>query len=100
MPRRRRERTPGSIRNRLDAIDEWMTTADPLKRLHLVQQRMDLEAEFVATADGRDLAALEAEFIQAVGPYRERKGIWYDDVWRTAGVEPRVLKAAGITPSR
>ena len=43
-----------------------------------------------------DLDALEGEFIRAAGPYSERKGITYD-AWRAAGVEPRVLRAAGLS---
>ena len=42
-----------------------------------------------------DIGALEASFVKAAGPYSRRKGIGYD-AWRAAGVEPRVLKAAGI----
>ncbi len=95
-PRRGRKRTPESIQKRLAAIEERMADADALSRLHLAQERMDLEAELAASGDGgADLDALEADFIQAVGPYSQRKGISYD-AWRAAGVEPRVLKAAGL----
>lgn len=95
-PRRGRKRTPETIQKRLAAIEERMADADALSRLHLAQERMDLEAELASAGDGgMDLEALEDEFIQAVGPYSQRKGISYD-AWRTAGVEPRVLKAAGI----
>ncbi len=95
-PRRGRKRTPEGIQKRLAAIDERLATADPLDRLHLRQERMDLEAELAAAGEGGvDLGALEAEFIQAAGPYSQRKGITYD-AWRAAGVEPRVLKAAGL----
>lgn len=95
-PRRGRKRTREGIEKRLAAIEERMAAADALSRLHLVQERMDLEAELAASAEGGvDLNALEAEFIQAAGPYSQRKGIGYD-AWRSAGLEPRVLKAAGI----
>jgi len=95
-PRRGRKRTPEGIQRRLAAIEERMADADALTRLHLSQERMDLEAELAAAGDGGvDLEALEAEFIHAVGPYSQRKGISYD-AWRAAGVEPRVLKAAGL----
>ena len=96
-PRRGRRRTPEGIQKRLAAIDERLATADALSRLHLAQERMDLEAELAAAGDGGvDIEALEAEFIRAAGPYSERKGITYD-AWRAAGVEPRVLKAAGVS---
>lgn len=57
---------------------------------------MDLEAELAAMGTGgADVGAMEAQFVAAAGPYSRRKGISYD-AWRAAGVEPRVLKAAGI----
>jgi hypothetical protein len=95
-PKRGRKRTPESITKRLASIDEKLPTADPLTRLHLVQERMDLENELSA-GDGEtvDLSELEAEFIAVARPYSERKGIGYE-AWRAAGVEPRVLKAANI----
>ena len=42
-PKRGRKRTPDSIAKRLAAIDEQLGTADALNRLHLVQERLDLE---------------------------------------------------------
>lgn len=56
---------------------------------------MDLEAELAQFGDGIDVGALEADFIAAAGPYSRRKGISYD-AWRAAGIEPRVLKEAGV----
>jgi hypothetical protein len=95
-PRRGRKRTPEGIEKRLVAIDERIAAADALSRLHLAQERMDLEAELAASGDdGVDLDALEADFIAAAGPYSQRKGISYE-AWRASGLEPRVLKAAGI----
>ncbi len=99
-PRRGRKRTPESIQKRLAAIEERMAGADTISRLHLSQERMDLEAELAAAGDGGvDPDDLEAEFIRAVAPYSQRKGISYD-AWRAAGVEPRVLKAAGVGRSQ
>jgi hypothetical protein len=95
-PRRGRKRTPEGIEKRLVAIDERIAAADALSRLHLAQERMDLEAELAASGDGGvDLDALEADFFAAAGPYSQRKGISYE-AWRAAGLESRVLKAAGI----
>jgi hypothetical protein len=94
-PRRGRKRTPESIRKRLAAIEEQFPTADPLSRVHLAQERMDLERELAAGNQRVDLEALETEFVAVAAPYGERKGISYD-AWRAAGVEPRVLRAAGI----
>ncbi len=69
-----------------------MADADALSRLHVAQERMDLEAELASAGDGGvDLEALEGEFIQAVGPYSQRKGVSYD-ARRAAGVEPGSLR--------
>ena len=76
-----------------------METADPLSRLHLLQERLDLENQLAAGDDTVDVEAVEAEFVSAAGPYSQRKGITYQ-AWRAAGVEARVLKAAGIARTR
>jgi len=94
-PKRGRKRTPEGIQRRLVAIEERLASADALSRLHLAQERMDLRAELASSSDGVDIGALETAFAKAAGPYSHRKGIGYD-AWRAAGVEPRVLKAAGI----
>jgi len=94
-PRRGRKRSPDSMAKRLVAIDTELPAADPLHRVHLRQERMNLERELSAGGRGVDLEALEAQFVEAAGPYSRRKGITYE-AWRAAGVEPRVLRAAGI----
>ncbi|MDQ6796418.1 MAG: hypothetical protein M3011_00095 [Actinomycetota bacterium] len=94
-PRRGRKRNPDNIARRLERIDEELPGADPLSRVHLRQERIDLERELSAGSQKVDLEGLEAEFVSAAGPYSLRKGISYD-AWREVGVEPRVLKAAGI----
>ena len=95
-PKRGRKRTPESIANRLTAIEEELASADALSRVHLVQERMDLERELAgASDDGADLEELEAEFVEVAAGYGERKGLSYE-AWRSIGVEPRVLKAAGV----
>ena len=95
-PRRGRKRTAEGIAKRLASIDARLAVADALSRLHLAQERMDLEAELAASGEGGvNMEALEAAFIEAAGPYSRRKGISYD-AWRAAGVEPRVLNSAGI----
>ena len=44
-PKRGRKRTPESMKKRLDRIGAELQTADPLKRLQLRQERLDLESE-------------------------------------------------------
>src|ERR687894_3275888 len=43
-PRRGRKRTPESMKKRLIAVENELLTADPLKRLHLIQERLDLQS--------------------------------------------------------
>jgi hypothetical protein len=61
--RRGRRRTPESIQKRLDAINEDFDDASPIKRLDLVQERRDLEAELASLEEGSsvDLDGLRAE---------------------------------------
>ncbi len=94
-PKRGRKRTQESIEKRLAAIEEQLPEADPLTRLHLVQERMNLQNELAAGDNSVDLAALEEGFVEAASPYGQRKGITYA-AWREAGVDPAVLRRAGI----
>ena len=95
-PKRGRKRTAESIKRRLTAIDGEMKSADPLKRVQLVQEQLDLNAEVETMGAKVDLSALESEFVSAAKSYSERKGISYA-AWRAVGVSPTVLKQAGIT---
>ena len=96
-PRRGRPRTADSIRARLSAIETELREAASLRRLQLLQERRDLEAELVSKAGaGADVATLEAEFAKVAKTYGERKGIAYA-TWREMGVPAEVLGRAGIT---
>ncbi len=97
-PKRGRKRTPESVQKRLDKISSELTTADPLKRLQLTQEQLDLEAELAAGETTVDLATLEADFIASAAGYASRKGISYG-AFRSVGVNPAVLRAAGISRS-
>lgn len=94
-PKRGRKRTPESVRRQLKTVEERIENADPLSRLHLLQERMDLEAELAKKEHGVNIAELEEEFIKSAKEYGERKNISYA-AWREAGVDPAVLKKAGI----
>lgn len=95
-PKRGRKRTPDSIKKRLDRITAELEAADPLKRLQLTQEQLDLEAELAASESKVDLGALEKEFVAAAAGYASRKGISYG-AFRSVGVPPAVLRAAGIS---
>jgi hypothetical protein len=97
-PKRGRKRSPESMKKRLDTIENELVGADPLKRLRLVQERLDLQAALEASQSSVDLDALEKEFVSAAATYSERKGISYS-AWRELGVPTSVLERAGITRS-
>jgi hypothetical protein len=94
-PKRGRKRTPETIEKRLAALEGQLADADPLTRLQLVQERMNLQAELETKRTKVDLTALEADFVKAAKGYSQRKGITYA-AWREAGVDAAVLKKAGI----
>jgi len=94
-PKRGRKRTPDSVQKRLATITEKLVDADALTRLHLVQERMNLETELATSDDTVDMRALEDEFVAAAGPYGARKGVTYA-AWRQFGVDPAVLRKAAI----
>jgi hypothetical protein len=94
-PKRGRKRTPESIAKRLDRIAEELELADPIKRVSLIQEQFDLQAELESMQDTVDLATLEAEFIEHAWAYSQAKGI-SRAAWRAAGVPASVLRSAGI----
>ncbi len=95
-PKRGRKRSADSGARRLAAIEDSLARGtDPLTRLHLVQERMDLRRALAAGGGEVDLSAVEGAFTAVAAAYSERKGVSYD-AWRQLGVEARVLSAAGI----
>jgi hypothetical protein len=98
-PKRGRKRTADSVQRDLDRTLEELLSADPLRRLELVQRRIDLEEELARMSTTTDLGALEQDFVAVARPYAERKGISYE-AWREAGVSAATLKAAGIGRGR
>jgi hypothetical protein len=97
-PRRGRKRSAESVRKRLADIETELATAEPLRRVHLVQERSDLVASLESSESNVDLDKLEKDFINAAVPYSERKGISYT-TWREVGVPASVLERAGISRS-
>jgi hypothetical protein len=95
-PKRGRKRTSDSIKKRLAEIEASLADADPLSRLNLVQERMDLQEELETMGTKVDITALEDDFARVARSYSSRRGISYA-AWREIGVEPAVLKKAGLT---
>ena len=94
-PRRGRPRTAESVKRRLAAVTTKLEDADALTKLHLLQERADLESEIAALQVADDLPALEKAFVKVARSYGQRKGIDYA-TWREAGVPAAVLEKAGI----
>jgi uncharacterized protein involved in exopolysaccharide biosynthesis len=97
-PKRGRRRTPESINKRLAQLEEQLRTADSVKKLILLQERITLKAELEQMEASDNLAELEQRFISVAKSFGERKGITHT-AWREFGVPTNVLRAAGITPS-
>lgn len=88
--------TPETLTARLERVEVRIAAeSDPLKRLDLIQQRIDIETQLAQLTDAADLEALEAGFVEYAKAYSARKGISYT-AWREAGVPAAVLKRAGI----
>ena len=86
------------MKRQLVQVEERLQNAGPLDRLHLLQERRDLEAELERKDAAEDIEKLEADFIAVAAEYGQRKGISYAS-WREAGVSPAVLRMAGISRS-
>ncbi len=95
-PKRGRKRTPETISAQIANVEAQLADAAPLARLNLIQQRMDLIADRDAlSGPAVDMEALETEFVKVAAAYSKAKNISYA-AWREIGVDPAVLKRAGI----
>jgi len=100
-PRRGRSTSADALKARLADLEAKLAVADPLQRVHMIQERRNLERRIeAASAEAEDdLPALEGAFIAVAADYGARKGIDYA-TWREAGVSAEVLQKAGIHWSR
>lgn len=81
-------------------IDTELLSADPVRRLHLTQERIDLHAEHLRLTTGAEqLAELEKAFVRVARAYGERHDITYS-AWRQVGVDAEVLAKAGIVTNK
>ncbi len=100
-PRRGRSTSADALKARLADLEMRLVAADPLQRIHLIQERRNLERRIEgASAEAEDdLPELEKAFVTVAADYGSRKGIDYA-TWREAGVTAEVLQKAGIHWSR
>src|SRR5579863_1169439 len=68
-PKRGRKRTAEGIEARLRQIDARLPNADALTRVHLVQERLNLQTELESRDNTVDLKALEDAFVGAAKGY-------------------------------
>ena len=94
-PRRGRRTSAEVLRKQLEEVEARLHDADPLQRLHLIQQRKAIETRLSDGEGAEDISALEAAFVEAAAQYGSRKGIDYA-TWREAGVPADVLRRAGV----
>jgi hypothetical protein len=96
-PGRGTKRTADAIGNRITKVDELLVSADPLVRVHLTQERIELHAEYVRVTNGNngDQSHFERDFVRVARSYGDRNGITYA-AWRQVGVDAAVLERAGI----
>jgi hypothetical protein len=92
--------TESALKTRLDKVSEKLSAEeDALKKIDLIQTRIDLEEQLKSLSDSANIDELEAGFKKHAPSYSERKGITYT-AWREAGVPAAVLKSAGIPETR
>jgi len=91
--------TPERLQARIaDAEAAIGSEDDPVKRLQLIQDRMDDEERLEELRNEPDHEDLEQAFVDVAADYGERKGISYK-AWRELGVPAATLKTAGIPRS-
>jgi hypothetical protein len=92
--------TKDSLEKRLARVDTKLESeADALKRLDLMQSKVDIEQALGKAAKGTNPEELTAGFVAHARSYSDRKGISYT-TWRQFGVPADVLKEAGIPETR
>ena len=90
-----RRRSKDTLQNKLASVEQDLESASPVERLHLFQERIDLQNAIEAAEQNVDIDELERAFVEIAASYSERRGI-SRQAWREAGVPPKVLQAAGI----
>lgn len=94
-PRRGRKRTIDSIARRLSKIERELVDADPILKLRLIQERINLNSELENKKSVDNREQIEAQFIKIALGYSERHHISYQ-AWREFGIDPAVLSQAKI----
>lgn len=89
-----------SLQKRLEKVNEKLDAADnSLETVELIQSKLDIEKALGEVENAKDIADLEAGFVENAASYSERKGVSYT-AWREFGVPAKVLREAGIKETR
>lgn len=91
---------PDAVREKIADYEKRIEEEeDPLRRVELIQKRLDSEQHLADLESGPDPEEIESDFVDVAKEYSERKGITYK-AWRELGVAASVLKEAGIPRTR
>jgi hypothetical protein len=92
--------TKESLDKRLERVNVKLGAEDdPLKRVDLLQSKLDIESALESVEDGANIEELAENFVTHARTYSDRKGITYT-AWRQFGVPADVLRKAGIQETR
>ncbi|MXW42716.1 MAG: hypothetical protein F4138_08245 [Acidimicrobiia bacterium] len=91
-----RQRSKEKMQARMSELPAQIAQAKPLRKVHLIQELMNLETELNQEHGTSEINAIESEFITIAAEYSARNGISYA-AWREVGVQASVLKAAGLS---
>jgi hypothetical protein len=95
-PQPRGRRTVEYLQRKIDAVPAEMEAAsDPLKKVKLAQERLELQAELESRTAVQELDKLEAVFVENAAQMSLEHGLSYA-AWRDVGVPSQVLSKAGI----
>jgi hypothetical protein len=94
--RPRRGRRVDASPQRLAQLETEIAAASGVRKLELVQQKLELERLSRSNGTETDLDELRKQFAKVAKQYGERKGISYA-AWRQVGVPAEVLREAGIS---
>lgn len=95
-PRNGYRADPERLQKKLEGVCAAMVDADPISRVKLVQQRMDLEQQLADIEGESEYEEAEAAFIEHAWDWAQREGIGYAAL-REVGVTAAILDQAGIS---
>ncbi len=80
-------------------VEKIESEENPLKRVELIQRKLDIEDQLSNVQEAGNFEEIEADFMEHVRSYSERKEISYT-AWRECGVPAATLRAAGVPETR